>query len=1024
MKRIVLALVALAALYIWFSFWPPHWYASTEPVLRAAFTSLQEVDKQDVLTAFMAPGLYLCGLVGFHPSSGYTLLMVLLFSWWVWATAIRLAYLIPARQFGFYDPGQFQSWLWLWFPWRPLYLYDTGNRAYGLARFLGWLRQLRFGGGANNVWTGFLETATYVFNPNKDCILVGRLWFHRLGLFQPIAVPAGGRHVAMIAATGAGKTVQLMTMLGTLDTNDSCFVVDCDGAMVGALGASLEATGHKVVKLDPDNIARGFKTAGRWNPMDELACADKRYGRAAVYSFATRLANALIVEDSKTQPYFANTARGFMLGLILYVWLVENSDKTLRRVRQLLCSGLPEKIEDPEKETPFGRLVFEMQTLALTGRDDGCNGQIFEAIGNTAGMIENAQGSGGNNVKSTAESQTMWLDDPNVREIMGASTINCEDLKFTNACVFIVATLSDIQTRLGPYMRAFTVMTMYAFERAEKLPDKLKKPCLFVLDEMPNYGRIDTLATAAPGFRKYGVRLIAVTQSIEQLRTTYPNEWRRFLGSAQVRIWMGLDDDETLEFLSEKQLGKHLRNEQVDGGWLSDDKPRRQLADRQLMDPQQCREFLDPTTGQIIVTRFGRSPMRLKQLAYFKELPVWKYAASPAHGEKPARAFTRRAAVWVAAGYASFEQFAENFESKIGDDLGILFPRLCWFAATVYFCIVASMGKWPELEQNAPEVPLPLILRIVIGCVLVPFCFFFFARRNFNVAYPLAAAIRDRRKATFPFHATTIKAFGIVTGVALLFLLPLPVPFGFIRSVLSLVSLNPLFTLIGLIAFRWSRREGVNIPFGPLACLAYCWYALWAMLGLEFGYMFVAAGLILHGISAALLWPVARVRKQLRPQTRTERRACEVFEREFHPEYGRYDGAPSFWDASEQFKFYWKYCGAFHWGLTAEGFFQKLKNSQMAFSVGVEIHRHFEAAIAADILFGDPEEFKEVLNRHFQPGGSELKARFHNAARVELDREDYEHEKIWNILDGKFTRIERADIVRELAVERGATATV
>lgn len=112
---------------------------------------------------------------------------------------------------------------------------------------------------------------------------------------------------------------------------------------------------------------------------------------------------------------------------------------------------------------------------------------------------------------------------------------------------------------------------------------------------------------------------------------------------------MGLDDPETLKFLAEEMLGRCMRKEKIEGSpwwkfWGDRIKARYQSVPRWLMDSQQCREFLDPTTGQIIVTRFGRSPMRLKRLSWWIELPVWKYEVSKTFGESVTRSAFR--SIW------------------------------------------------------------------------------------------------------------------------------------------------------------------------------------------------------------------------------------------------------------------------------------------------------------------------------------------------------------------------------------------
>jgi energy-coupling factor transporter ATP-binding protein EcfA2 len=790
-----------------------------------------------LLAALLTPGLFVLEHLFFTPDSWPELIAAALISWWVYVTVLRMTWVIPGRIFGFYDPRDFAVWLNRWVSWRPFWLWDNGKRAFGLVRVIGVFRQLRHGRGANNKWAGFFETMTYVFHPG-DCILVGRLWWHRLSLFQPIAIPGGGRHVALVGASGSGKSNQLSTMIGMLNKDDSCFVVDVDGAMVDALGAALEAAGHKVVKLDADGIAKGFTAGGRWNPMDELTKADERHGRASVVSFAERLANALIVQDSQTQPVFADTARVFMKVLILYVWLVEDR-KTLARVRELLTCGLPEKVEK-DNEDPFERLLFEMSVLGLHF-DDGCDGEICKVIAGGCGVMRMGRHDKGNNFKSTAIYQTAWLDDTAIRPMMETSDINGEDLKFTNACVFMVSTLSDIQTRMAPYFRAFIVMTMYSFERAEKLKEKLDKPCLFILDEMPSYGRIDTLATAAPGFRKYGIRLVTVTQSLQRLKKSYPNDWADFLGNAQCVVWMGLDDPETLEHLS-KKLGKYLHKEKVEGTpwwqfWGEKVKARYQRVERELMTPQQCAEFLDPRTRQIIVTRFGASPMRLRQLAYFRELPVWKYAVN-VYGESWPRLVTRGLIRW-------FEErapvIAERVAGRVADYADRTFDSYGerWTPQTMALVLGFAALRFgivgePEKIDGWPELFLFEAFRVAAGvsggCALL-WGIYDILKAAHTTAAALVAGSFDGEH---PYGARPIKFFSGMVALTAGLCAAERLMAGFAPGVES----TPL---------RWALYAVIAILFLPLVI-----------------FFFFATPILpplLYGVSVVALWPLLRLKQ-------------------------------------------------------------------------------------------------------------------------------------------------------------------
>lgn len=408
---------------------------------------------------------------------------------------------------------------------------------------------------------------------------------------------------------------------------------DMEGALVDAFGASLRAAGHKVVKLDPDRLAKGFDTFGHWNPFDELTAIKNRLGSRYVIEFAETLAHALIVPDSKTQPVFANQARIFVKALILWVWLLEK-EKTLKRFRVLLNRGLEELVTHP-RETGFGRLLFEMS--AVTDRyqggdiDDGAEGTLFEFIANSQGLMS-AMGDGKkDDFKNTAVYQTQWIDDIKVHEMTAYSDVAGVDLKLTNTVVFMVCTLTDMQKRLGPLMRAFIMMTLYAFEKVE--PKKVMKiPCLFLLDEFPNVGKMETVETALPGFRKYGVRLVIAAQSVGLLRAAYPEKYQEFFNQSQCVVWMGIapTDSETLRYLG-SVLGRRMQKDQIE---------------RNLLETQEASAFLNRAYGQVIITREGgEPPLRLKRLEYWKDLSVREYAAHKGHGESFFRSLTRN--IWT-----------------------------------------------------------------------------------------------------------------------------------------------------------------------------------------------------------------------------------------------------------------------------------------------------------------------------------------------------------------------------------------
>jgi type IV secretory pathway TraG/TraD family ATPase VirD4 len=590
------------------------------------------------LAMFLMPGAYALWYLGMDADTGKQLIAAALMSCWAWLTSARLIWCIVGRAVGFAGLKDFHWWLAAALPWRPPY------RAW--LRIMGWWRQFRYGSTATAAFTGALAAMTLVFKPG-DCVFLGRLWIAGVGLYQALGI-RGPRHVTVVAGAGAGKTRWLMAWLGMLHKEASAFVVDVDGQIINALGEPLERAGHKVFNLDPFKLTN-FPGASI-NLMEEITRAVARYGRMAAVRFGQTLAEALIREDNNHQPIFANAARTFILGLILYVWLFEPAERrTLVRVRELLAKGLPEQVIDPKQDAFDVLLSFMMQAPTLI--DDGCNGEITEVIARAASVMKSGKGRDGNPFRATALSQTSWLDLPEIAAISQRSDFACEDLKIGNpsVCVFICMPVVDIQTKCSGWVRALTMMTMYAFQN---MPGRLAVPCAFCLDEAPSL-RLEILENASAVFRKYGIRMLLITQDLEKLRQAHPEAWGGFLGNSQCTIWMGTDHQETLDYLS-KELGTRTHTERIEGSnWLfralglSKIPARYNRVDRPLMHPHQLREFLDPERRQIIVTRTGKPPIRVAYSGYDDALPVWSYNADRNFREKLFRALTRKLLAWL-----------------------------------------------------------------------------------------------------------------------------------------------------------------------------------------------------------------------------------------------------------------------------------------------------------------------------------------------------------------------------------------
>ena len=184
---------------------------------------------------------------------------------------------------------------------------------------------------ASGGFASVVGTLAYLYRPGK--VLLGRAYAFGIGLLQPVGIKVS-RHLFMYAMTGAGKTTLLISIMSTW--TNSAFVIDPKSQITNALASH---DWRDWVVFDPYGIS-DFESAS-FNAFDCLKAAMERDGEDAAVLWALRIAQALIVTPPGSRsPFFTDTARGFLAGLILHVLTVHpESDHNLPFVRDLIVHG-------------------------------------------------------------------------------------------------------------------------------------------------------------------------------------------------------------------------------------------------------------------------------------------------------------------------------------------------------------------------------------------------------------------------------------------------------------------------------------------------------------------------------------------------------------------------------------------------------------------------------------------------------------------------------------------------------------
>lgn len=368
------------------------------------------------------------------------------------------------------------------------------------------------------------------------------------------------RHALTVAGSGAGKgSCQIVPNL--LEWPGSAVVTDPKGeaANLTALHRR-DALGQEVVVFDPFNYADVPPEMRKtFNPLDLVDSFE------AIMS----LGNGLVYRaENEREPHWNDGAQTLLEGVIALVksspnipaaqknlitvvsFLRQLKDKTpvsTKPQSRLILPGMP---APAPAAIPPGTTVADMAKAALNGCT-AYGGLAQEAV---AFLAETGESS---SFFTNLSRQTKWLRSPRMQAFLGGSSpVDLRQLKHGRMTVYLVLPPNYLKL-FARFLRVFTSLCLDLMW--QKMPDgsQLGTRCLFLLDEFPALGKMDSLPVEAlPLGRSYGLHVWPFCQQWGQLCDVYGEDGANaFLGAADAFCAYGLDDPETPKLISE-QMGR------------------------------------------------------------------------------------------------------------------------------------------------------------------------------------------------------------------------------------------------------------------------------------------------------------------------------------------------------------------------------------------------------------------------------------------------------------------------------------
>ncbi|MCB2051349.1 MAG: type IV secretory system conjugative DNA transfer family protein [Novosphingobium sp.] len=430
------------------------------------------------------------------------------------------------------------------------------------------------------------------------------------------------RHAMTIAGSRAGKGVSAL-IPNLLLYPGSMFVIDPKGELAtitagrrGAGAQGCKGMGQDVHVLDPFRVTRnsapqylaGYNPLDRIDPDDDMAVDE-----------ADLIAESLIYGSSKDRDlHWTLAARNLIKGLILYICQTEENPerRNLIEVRRLLNSD-------------------ELQTVIRTMEKMGGDGPVTDAMAQEAipllDMGDNERGS----VLSTARTQTKFLSSPPMRSVLERSNFSFGALKEHPTTIYLCLPAM----RMGTHNRWLRLLVNAALSSMER--ERCRPPhgdIIFLLDEFPVLGRMESIQAAIGQIAGFGVKLWTVIQDISQIKEHYPESWESYIGNSCFVQCFGNTDLATTDYISQ-QLGQIT----TESASISDQTMAQRMRGQSgvtisrqtspLLRPDEVARFFARQHQNQLLMLAGRNPIQIERVNYFADKRfLGLFEADPAYG--------------------------------------------------------------------------------------------------------------------------------------------------------------------------------------------------------------------------------------------------------------------------------------------------------------------------------------------------------------------------------------------------------
>lgn len=363
-------------------------------------------------------------------------------------------------------------------------------------------------------------------------------------------------HELVVGDTGAGKSFRKV-IPDLLQMTGSYVVADVKGTLYRQTRQVMEENGYQVRVLN----LKDLRYSNCFNPLEYLEREDEVMALVDTFVFNSRTDGT-----GQGDQFWEDSMAMLLTSVLTYLVQTEGEEKTFARALELIGGLIVVKGEI------MSFSPYEIQMRILEATDPGNAAVTFykqfkQAPAETLQSI----------LISTTSRLRLW-NISDVKVLTARDEMNIDSLVEEKTVLYLILPPQNRTYRVISAM-FLSILFSYIQRKAEREGGgKLPVPLALLLDEFANLGKINDFATILTLVRSYGIRIVPIIQSIQQLEHNYDKDEDTIVSNCAIFNYLGSNSVKTREDLV-RRLGKTTITEESSsrntggkqgGGSLSD----------------------------------------------------------------------------------------------------------------------------------------------------------------------------------------------------------------------------------------------------------------------------------------------------------------------------------------------------------------------------------------------------------------------------------------------------------------------